>query len=286
MNDLEIVRESPDLVIIGNIAYDIIDFSKIDRQRENLTNIGGACVFSAIPASLFYRVGMVGKIGKDFDISQLYSYNIDLSGVKILDVPTTRFYTLWNTPDGQDRIVTGQVNSAMEVGGEDIPKQFLKAKHFHLTTARPAKQLEIIEFLRKKTSATISVDTIEDFANEHICKKVFDNVDLAFIDREFTNLLNCKASKKVIKCGKTGCIFYSKEKNFAVQANIIKNVVDKTGAGDCLNGVFVNLIVNGFSEEKALKIAVDVATESVKYEGIMNLKLCSKILEKGKIVYE
>ena len=81
-------------------------------------------------------------------------------------------------------------------------------------------------------------------------------------------------------------MFYSKEKKFTVNSNVIESVVDKTGAGDCLNGVFVNLIINGFSEEKALKIAVDVATESVKYEGIMNLKLCSKILEKGKIVYE
>lgn len=286
MNNFEIVRESPNLIIIGNIAYDIIDFCKIDKHRENITNIGGACVFSAIPASLFYRVGMVGKIGREFDISKFYSYNIDLSGVKRLDMPTTKFYTLWNTLDGQDRTVIGQVDSSMEVGSEDIPKQFLKAKHFHLTTARPVKQLEIIDFLRKNTKATISVDTIYDFANMNDCKKVFDNVDLAFIDKEFTNLLNCKAPKKVIKCGKTGCIFYSKEKNFTVNSNVIENVIDKTGAGDCLNGVFVNLIVNGFSEEKALKIAVDVATESVKYEGIMNLKLRSKILEKRRSVYE
>lgn len=276
MNDFETVRESPNLVIIGNIAYDIIDFSKIDRQRENLTNIGGACVFSTIPASLFYKVGMVGKIGKDFDISQFYSYNIDLSGVKILDMPTTKFYTLWNTSDGQDRTVTGQVNSAMEVGREDIPKQFLKAKHFHLTTARPEKQLEIINFLRNKTNATISVDTIDDFANDYKCKKVFDSVDLAFIDKEFKKLLKCRASKKVVKCGKTGCIFYSKNKKFEVRAELIENVVDKTGAGDCLNGVFVNLIVNGMDEEKALKIAVKIATESIKHQGIMNLKLHNK----------
>lgn len=37
---------------------------------------------------------MVGKIGKDLDISQFYGYNIDLSGVKTLDMPTTRFYTI------------------------------------------------------------------------------------------------------------------------------------------------------------------------------------------------
>lgn len=42
----------------------------------------------------------------------------------------------------------------MEVGSEDIPKSFLKAKHFHLTTATPKKQLELITFLRRYTNAT------------------------------------------------------------------------------------------------------------------------------------
>ena len=107
MEEIDIKPKSPNLVIIGNIAYDIIDFSKLEEKRPNIIDIGGACVFSSIPASLFHRVGMVGKIGKDLDISQFYGYNIDLSGVKTLDMPTTRFYTIWNTADGQDRTVTG-----------------------------------------------------------------------------------------------------------------------------------------------------------------------------------
>ena len=65
----------PNLVIIGNIAYDIIDFSKIRPNSKPLVDIGGACVFSAVPASLFYRVGMVGKIGNDFDISKFSDYD-------------------------------------------------------------------------------------------------------------------------------------------------------------------------------------------------------------------
>lgn len=165
---IDIKPKSPNLVIIGNIAYDIIDFSKLEEKRPNIIDIGGACVFSTIPASLFHRVGMVGKIGKDLDISQFYGYNIDLSGVKTLDMTTTRFYTIWNTADGQDRTVTGDVKTEMEVGSEDIPKNFLGAKHFHLTTATPEKQLELIEFLRSNTNATISVDTIDEFAQQPI----------------------------------------------------------------------------------------------------------------------
>ena len=172
MKNLEIIQQFPNLVIVGNIAYDTIDFSKLKEKRPNIVNIGGACVFSTIPASLFYRVGMVGKIGKDFDVSQFYNYNIDLSGVKKINTETTRFYTIWNSADGQDRMVKGEVKQDMEVGREDIPKNFLRAKHFHLTTATPEKQLELIEFLRQNTNATISADTIDEFAHQPNCRKV------------------------------------------------------------------------------------------------------------------
>lgn len=76
---IRVKPKAPDLVIIGNIAYDVIDFSRINKKRENIVDIGGACTFSSIPASLYHRVGMVGKIGNDFDISKFYQYNIDLS---------------------------------------------------------------------------------------------------------------------------------------------------------------------------------------------------------------
>lgn len=269
--------KSPNLIIIGNIAYDILDFSKLQNKRESITDIGGACIFSSVPASFFSRVGIVGKIGKDFDITRLFGYNIDLSAIQKLDIPTTRFYTVWNTEDGQDRTVTGQVEKEMEVGNRDIPRRFLDAKHFHLTTATPERQLELIEFLRNNTRATISVDTIDEFAIQPKCKEVFDSVDIAFIDKEYENLINCKAPVKIIKCGKKGCIYHSKNKTFVACSNVVadKDVVDKTGAGDCLNGVFLNLIINGVAEEQALRTAVKVATESIKYKGIMNFKLPS-----------
>lgn len=276
------IENIPNLIIIGNIAYDIIDFNRVDSSRKNIVDLGGACIFSSVPASLFHRVGMVGKIGNDLNISELYGYNIDLSGITKLDIPSTKFYTVWNTIDGQDRTITGEVQEKMEVGANDIPKKFLSAKHFHLTTANPTKQLEIIKFLRKYSNATISADTIDDFSNSPECKEVFDNIDIAFIDKEYTNLLDCNAEIKIIKYGKKGCLYYSKNKSFPVYSHLVENVVDKTGAGDCLNGIFLNLIVNGEKEETALRIAVDMATESIKKPGIMDLKIPERYSKKEK----
>lgn len=273
----EIESKAPNLVIVGNIAYDIIDFSRLKNKRPSIKNIGGACVFSSIPASMFGRVGMVGKVGNNLDISRFYGYNIDLSGVKKVEIPTTEFYTYWNSEDGQDRSVSGEVESIMEVGSQDIPQEFLGAKHFHLTTATPEKQMELITFIREHTNATISVDTIDQFATQKLTRQVFDNVDIAFIDKEYKDLLACKAKTKIIKYGKQGCLYYSESESFPVHSQVLENVVDKTGAGDCLNGVFLNLLVNGVDKKEALETAVSVATESIKYQGIMNFRLPEKI---------
>ena len=87
----------------------------------------------------------------------------------------------------------------------------------------------------------------------------------------------CKAKTKIIKYGNQGCLYYSESESFPVHSQVLENVVDKTGAGDCLNGVFLNLLVNGVDKKEALETAVSVATESIKYQGIMNFRLPEKI---------
>ena len=103
-------------------------------------------------------------------------------------------------------------------------------------------------------------------------REVFDLADIAFVDKEFSNLIQCKSKTKVIKLGKTGCILLDREHAQKFDATVIENVVDKTGAGDCLNGVFMNLIANGYSNEVALKKAIEIATLSIKDFGILHIK--------------
>ena len=150
----------------------------------------------------------------------------------------------------------------------------------------PAVQADIIRRLKESNpNAIIGTDTIEQYADLEETKKVFDLVDIAFIDKEFGTLLNCNAKTKIIKLGKTGCILQESGKYKRIHANVIENVVDKTGAGDCLNGVFMNLIANGNLKENALQKAVEIATMSIKDFGILNIKkrlrkeLCCNELE-------
>ena len=263
-------NEVPNLVIIGNTAFDTKEYVIQNKKREK--DIGGACLYSAIPASLFFNVGIVTKIGKDFNLKEICNYNLNLEGLKTIDEDTTHFYTKFFSEDGQDSTTYGEVANNMIINYEDIPKKFLQAKHIHFTTSDPKYLLNMVELVKKNSKAKISVDTNNWFAKMKETKEIFDIVDIAFIDKEFTELLECKAKTKVIKLGEEGCIFKTADKSFYQAAQIKQSVIDKLGAGDCLNGVFVNLIANGYSEEYALKKAVEIATLSIDNYGIIDIK--------------
>ena len=269
-------------VFIGNIAYDINSFYYGEKEEQlTIKNKGGACLYSAIPASLFYRVGIVGKIGDDFDISIFSEYDIDTKGLKVYEnEKTTYFHQIYKYKNQKIRQVEENINKKLIILEEDIPNEYLQANHIHITTNEPEIQLRLIKYIRKKSNAIISVDTIDGYSKDKITKEVFDLADIAFIDEQFTDLLDCTSKIKIIKKGANGCEHISKNEKFFVNVNKI-NAVDKTGAGDCMNGVFINLISNGWSNKEALERATKVATESIKDNGIEHLKTKTFLYNKN-----
>lgn len=260
-------------IFIGNIAYDIDSFY-YEEKEEKLTvkNKGGACLYSAIPASLFYRVGIVSKIGDDFDTSVFSEYDIDTKGLKVYkNEKTTCFHQIYKYKNQKIRQVEENINKNLVILEKDIPNEYLQANHIHITTNEPKIQLRLVKYIRKNSNAIISVDTINGYSKNETTKEVFNLVDIAFIDEEFTDLLDCTSKVKIIKKGANGCEYISENEKFFVDVNKI-NAVNKTGAGDCMNGVFINLISNGWSNKEALEKATKVATESIKDNGIEHLK--------------
>jgi len=264
----------PNLIIIGDSAYDSNKFFYENGETEIKTNLGGSCVYASIPASMFYKVGLVSNVGEDFEIDELKRFDIDLRGVHIHEgEATSRFYNVLKTKDRQERKTIAEYNEKLTARFEDIPQEFLKAKYFFISSMMPGKQKALIEKLRTHNSnAIIGVDTFEGYADLDETSEVFNLVDIAFIDREFSRLINCKAKVKVIKLGKTGCILIDKNGIKSFPSTVIEDVVDKTGAGDCLNGVFMNFIANGNSYDFALKKAIEIATLSINDFGILNIR--------------
>ncbi len=268
------IESVPNLIIIGDISYDINKFYYEDGSTKIRTNFGGSSTYASIPASMFYRVGLVSNAGQDINIDLLKKFNIDLRGLhQKNNEKTTRFYNILRTKDRQERETRAEYNPNLATKFTDIPKEFLQSKLFYVATMPPQAQIDIINYLKRiNPDAIIGVDTIEQYADLEKTVDVFDLADIAFIDKEFTKLLNCKANTKIIKLGKTGCILKDQNSEKRIYSHVIENVVDKTGAGDCLNGVFMNLIANGYQKQNALQKAVETATASIQDFGIFNIK--------------
>lgn len=266
------MQEKINAVIIGNSAYDINTFLNRDGLKEKtITNKGGACLYSLIPASLFNKVGVVTRIGNDFDKELFKNNNIDTSGLKIIDGKSNCFIHTYLSKDGQQRTFVEEVNNECMIKVEDIPNEYLKADYIHVCTNFPSIQLELIKYLKNNSSAKISIDTHEAYLDDPKVLEAFNLSDIAFIDKEFKILHNCNSKIKIFKLGKEGCRFVSSEKEFVSKAPLCDFVVDKTGAGDVVTGVFLAQKSLGKSDEEALDLAVEVATKSIKDYGVEHL---------------
>lgn len=137
----------------------------------------------------------------------------------------------WFTENNQKRDIFVNIEEVYDevmINTSDFPEQYFKAKYIHIATNFPYMQKEFIDMIRRKSDAIISIDTHEAYMEKEsdFIKEIFDSVDIAFIDKEYTKLLDCKAPIKIIKMGKDGCKYIDKNKSFIVNAEV-NEVIEK-----------------------------------------------------------
>lgn len=259
-------------VIVGNCAFDVNTFLNRDGMKEKVvTNKGGACLYSLIPASIFNKIGVVTRIGNDFDEELINKLNIDTTGLVKVNGKSNRFIHTYLSLDGQERTFEEDINEDCMIKIEDIPDEYLDASYIHVCTNFPDIQLNTVKYLKEHSKALISIDTHEAYVDDPKVLEAFNLADIAFIDKEFKVLHNCDAKVKIFKLGKDGCRYVSKDKDFTAKAPKCDFVVDKTGAGDTVTGVFLALKSLGESDEDALNKACYVATLSITDYGVEHL---------------
>lgn len=278
-----------DIVVIGDTAKDINIFkgrTQKDSYEEDtkVVNNGGACFYSSVGASIFCNCGVVTKIGEDFDINNYRTFGIDVTGVSTVKGKTTRFFQTFLTKDGQEREFRAERNPETKISIQDIPLEYLNnAKYIFLSTTLPINQLQLIKDIRKVSNAKIAVDTLKEFSEQPITRQVYDNADIAFIDREFETLINSKAKTKIIKYGKVGCLYLDENNQYIFNNKRIipdDEVIDKTGAGDVLIGSFLAVLSRTNNPQIALEKANAIATESILQYGVEHLREKVRTMEE------
>ena len=263
-----------DVVIIGNVCFDEGYFIRKSGKYDKRKSLGGAGYFSAVGASLFANTGIVAKVGEDYDLNNFQKFlNIDISGIKKNSgEKTTTFKTVFHSLDGKNREITGDVPPNLLLNKNDIIEKFMSAKAFHIATNEPEIQIELIKQIRKFSNALISIDTIKYYADNPLTLEAFNMADIAIVEDCFSALQNTTTPIKIIKHGKNGVDLISNgEPKIFENQNIIKNVVDKTGAGDVFAGSLMANIAKGKDIFKSITIAMDTATNSIKDYGVEHL---------------
>lgn len=262
--------QPPSLVLIGHVGR-----ATNETPRGTRVSLGGSGYAAAFAASLILpgRVGLVAQVGPDLAGHGLPRLRVDRAGLAVLPGGSAAFH-ITEHGDGT-RSFSSRLGVAAGPRFGTFPAAYFQARHVHLGTMPPAQQIAWLTYLRDHgLRAPVSVDTFEHFVTTEpaASREACDLADLIFINEaEYAGLYRDSESPKaptILKHGPRGADFISDGMTHFASATPAAHVVDGTGAGEILAGVFLALRAGGLTESRALDFAVRAATSSVTEFGV------------------
>ena len=261
---------SVDMIVIGHVGESIVHSGSATRTS---TGGSGYAVAASAAALIGRRVGLVAQVGMGFDLALLRRLAVDLTGVAELPGPSARL-RIREFDDGT-RSFSAELGVAQTVRPETFPLPYLDARYIHLGTAPPDQQLAWLDYLRGRVRAQISADMFWHYVAANPCasREVCDNVDLIFMNQgEYDGLygdaqLPLPKAPLIVKRGSAGARLLVDGHPREVEADET-DVVDPTGGGEILAGVFLALRAEGQPEREALRYAVRAAASCAADYGV------------------
>ena len=270
----------PDLVVIGHVGTSIVHAGTVSWMRAG----GSGYAVAATAGTLIGgRVGLVAAVGADADLASLRHRQVDLDGVTELPGSSPRF-RVREFGDGS-RSFSAELGVAAAVRTASFPPRYLQAAHIHLGTAPPDQQLAWLEYLHdQEYRAQVSADMFEDYVATYptASREVCDSVDLIFMNQvEYDRLygdaqLPVPKAPLVVKRGPSGARLLVDGHPQEVEAPAPR-VVDPTGGGEVLAGVFLALRADGLPERWALKYAVRASASCMEDYGVTGSHLTAEL---------
>ena len=270
----------PELVVVGHVGTSIVHVGAVSR-----TTAGGSGYAVAVSAGALIgrRAGLVAAVGKDFNLAPLRRRQVDLDGVTELPGPSAKLRV--REFDDGSRSFSAELGVADVVRTGTFPARYLDACYIHLGTAPPDQQLTWLEYLRERgCRAYVSADMFEHYVTTYptASREVCDSVDLIFMKQaEYDGLygdaqLPMPKAPLIVKRGPSGARLIVDGHPQEVEAAVPK-LVDSTGGGEVLAGVFLALRADGLPERMALTYAVRAAASCAADYGVTGAHLMAEL---------
>ena len=270
----------PELVVVGHVGTSIVHAGAVSRTAAGGS---GYAVAASAGALIGGRAGLVATVGRDFDLAPLRSRQVDLDGVTKLPGPSAK---LWVREfDDGSRSFSAELGVADVVRTGTFPARYLDASYIHLGTAPPDQQLTWLEYLHERgCRAHISADMFGHYVATYptASREVCDGVDLIFMTQaEYDGLygdaqLPVPKAPLIVKRGSSGARLIVDGHPQEVEA-VVPQLVDPTGSGEVLAGVFLALRAEGLPERTALKYAVRAAASCAADYGVTGAYLTAEL---------
>lgn len=268
-----------DLVIVGSVALDTIE----SPSGRVVRALGGSAVYSALVASNYCQVGLVGVVGDDFASEHrdlLEGRGVDLEGLEVVRGGKTFFWEGRYGDDPNERMTIVTELNVFEHFKPELPASYLDSDWLFLGNIDPVLQLAVLEqYPGKPVTACDTMNFWIEGRREEL-GKVLERIDILFINdseaRQLSGELNLvSAARKilsmgpgvlVIKKGEHGAHLFSEHVEFISPACPIEKVIDPTGAGDSFAGGFMgSLAAAGELDAGSLRRAMVYGTVSASF---------------------
>jgi len=270
----------PDVVVIGHVGDSVIRSGTACWKSPGGS---GYAVAASAAALIGNRVGLVAQVGAGFDLDPLKRLGVDLAGVVELPGRSAQLY-IREFGNGA-RSFSADLGVAATVRHDSFPVRYLDAPRIHLGTAPPDQQLAWLDYLHDHgCDAQISADMFEHYVAAYpgSSRAVCDSVDLIFMNQaEYEGLygdarLPVPKAPLVVKRGPAGARLLVDGHPEDVNASET-DVMDPTGGGEVLAGVFLALRADGCPAGEALRYAVRAATSCVADYGVSGPHLSAEL---------
>ncbi|WP_456321698.1 carbohydrate kinase family protein [Palaeococcus sp. (in: euryarchaeotes)] len=270
-----------DLVVLGHVSIDHIIFP----GRKEIILPGGAAAAVATSAALSgAKVGLVTKVGRDFPKEWLEKLEsiLDIGGVHVLEGKTIHIYMIYHKDGSVDAPV--DMGVAQRMGETEIPKEYLKAKIFHIAPIPPEEQLKVVKRLEgKRVALDFNPTYMEEYRSRRaILREIISRVEVVFPnEREARTITGASSIEEaaeimhswgaklvIITRGERGVLVYDGSfREFGALEIDRGEIVDPTGAGDAFAGGFLAFYVKGKPLEDCIIQGLHRAREVLKKKG-------------------